>query len=98
MKMLGPIIPHTLEEVYSNINSNNKQESFLLDNSIYKFDDLNFLVLNFNTDMDKFFKVKDIIFKEIENMREQAILSKNIEVDVEIGLENETYNSLKDLD
>lgn len=98
MKMLNPIIPHTVEEVYSNLNIENKKESVVLDNSIYKIDEISLISQQFKLNMDYFFKIKDLVFKEIENKREQSILSKNIEAGIELSLSENDFNHLNLLD
>ncbi len=77
---LTPIMPHTCEEVYQLFNKTNKCESIALETFIKEVPThIDASTINaFNS----FFNLKDTIYCELENMRNQGILKKNNEATI----------------
>ena len=85
--LLTPIIPHTTEDVYANFDFKDKKESImfekwpeLIEN---KIDNKEIELL------DNFFRVKDLIYFELEKARKQNIIKKNNEAKVVINFKTE---------
>ena len=92
--LLTPIIPHTTEDVYENFNFKDKKESIMFE----KWPELIENRIN-NKEielLDNFFKLKDLIYFELEKARKQNIIKKNNEAKVVINFKSEIdLNELK---
>ncbi len=83
---LAPIIPHTASEAYEKFNAINKKDDIMLETWITKLD---FDTPGINLEKWKLiFKIKDIVFMQIEKLRKEKIVNKNNEVDVELVFDN----------
>ncbi len=81
LKLLTPIIPHTTSEAYEFLNDRKEEDIYLLNMpSVDKFpDEEKYLLL-----YDDFYTLRGYILKEIENIRNQGLVKKSLEVDLEI--------------
>lgn len=98
IKLLSPILPYTSEEVYQLLPHD--KESVHLENNpkIVIYDDEEY-ILNM---WDKFFKVKDDVYKVLENARNEKIIGKSLEAIVYLTIDDEEFieyfkDSLKQL-
>ncbi|ACU79208.1 isoleucine tRNA ligase [Mycoplasma mycoides subsp. capri str. GM12] len=91
--VLRPILVHTIEEVYQNLNDNNKVESVhLLDNK-----EQNFVYdKEFISKWDQVMILRDDVNKALEISRENKIINKGFEAVVNIKLDKE-YDDLKNI-
>ena len=89
IKLLSPILPYTSEEVYLLL-PNHKESIHLESNPVVK---------EYTDDMsiwDKFFKVKDDVYKELEIARNDKLIGKGLEAIVYINtLDEEFINYFK---
>lgn len=71
--MLAPIIPHTCEEAYGFFNKKDKQKSVHLENfPTFKLDSKQKVDLK---KWEQFFKIKDLVYSEIEKARNDKIIN-----------------------
>ena len=84
---LAPIIPHTAFEVHSFFKKPNKAANIMLEPWV---DKLPFVVNPVNKDMwNVIFKLKDLVFTNIEKMRNDKVIAKNNEAEVTLTFNNE---------
>ncbi len=84
---LAPIIPHTAFEVHNYFKKDNKQPNVMLEPWVFK---LPFEVETINVDMwTQIFKLKDLVFTQIEKMRNDKIIAKNNEAEVSLSFNNQ---------
>jgi len=83
---LAPIIPHTCEEVYMNMNLRNKKDSLFLEEcssfSIPKVGVVN------KEKWEQFKNIKNDVYAKLEKLRNDKIINKNTQAKVEISLNN----------
>jgi isoleucyl-tRNA synthetase len=94
LKLLAPIIPHTAEEVYACWSLPHKQASITLES--YKLAEIK----TFNIDKSKweyFFKLKGLVYTELEKIRINKEINKNNQALVEISFSNENKFDEKNL-
>ena len=84
--LLNPIIPHTCYEVYNYFNKTNKKESVFLEDWVKKIP-FSFGAIN-QEEWQQIFKLKDLVFAKIEQLRNHKIINKNNEVDVILTFNN----------
>ena len=84
--LLNPIIPHTCYEVYNYFNKTNKKESVFLEDWVEKIP-FSFAKIN-KEEWQQIFKLKDLVFAKIEQLRNQKIINKSNEVDVILAFNN----------
>ncbi len=83
---LAPIIPHTAFEVHGFFKKANKQDNIMLETWV---DKLPFEIETINQEMwDQIFKIKDLVFTQIEKMRNDKVLAKNNEAEVSLTFSN----------
>ncbi len=87
IKLLAPILPYTSEEVYQLINGH--KESVHLENnpSVVKYDDEQEILAKF----ERFFKVKDDVYKKLEEARNEKLIGKSLEAKVYLSIEDEQF-------
>ncbi|MBE6149426.1 MAG: isoleucine--tRNA ligase [Firmicutes bacterium] len=92
IKLLAPILPYTSEEVYSYLNEHG--ESIFLTNNpdVVKYEDEEEILTMWN----KFFKVKDDVYKALENARNEKLIGKSLEAKVYLNVDSEFINYFKD--
>ena len=84
--LLNPIIPHTCYEVYNYFNKAKKKENVFLEDWVEKLP-FSFAKIN-QEEWQQIFKLKDLIFAKIEQLRNEKIINKSNEVDVKITFNN----------
>ncbi len=92
IKLLAPILPYTSEEVYGylNIGSSVHLESIPVVLEYSNSEEINLL-------WNKFFKVKDDVYKALEVARNEKIIGKSLEAKVYINVaDEEVVNTFKD--
>ena len=92
IKLLAPILPYTSEEVYSYLNEHG--ESIFLTNNpcVVDYEDEEEILTMWN----KFFKVKDDVYKALENARNDKLIGKSLEAKVYLNVDSEFINYFKD--
>ena len=92
IKLLAPILPYTSEEVYQLLP--NHKESIHLENnpSVVNYDDEEIIKM-----FDKFFKVKDDVYKALENARNEKLIGKSLEAVVYLNVDDEFANYFNNL-
>ncbi len=87
IKLLAPILPYTSEEVYQLINDH--KESVHLENNpiALEYEDQQEILAKF----DQFFKVKDDVYKKLEEARNEKLIGKSLEAKVYLSLEDEEF-------
>lgn len=93
LKLLTPIIPHTTLETWN----------YLYDNHIM-LEEMKFsYTLNGEekekivSKVNKIIEVREIVNKEIENLREQKVIGKSLEADVKIQINDPSYECIKEI-
>ena len=81
LMFLTPIIPHTCEEVYRHLNIDNKKESVMLDSMPKKIDIKATIDQSY---WDMFFKLKNVVYTELEKARNDKIIKKSNEASIDI--------------
>ena len=92
IKLLAPILPYTSEEVYQLLP--NHKESIHLENNpeIKEYDDEELISM-----FDKFFKVKDDVYKLMEDARNEKLIGKSLEAKVYLTIDDSKFiNYFKD--
>ena len=88
IRLLAPILPYTSEEVYQYL-PNKKKDSIHLENNpkpvIYENSE------ELETMWNKFFKVKDDVYKVLENARNEKVIGKSLEAIVYIHIDDEEF-------
>ncbi len=85
---LAPIIPHTAYEVYSFFNKENKVGNLMLEPWV---DKLPFDVKSVDkATWSLIFKLKDLVFAQIEKLRNDKVIAKNNEAEVVLEFDNAT--------
>ena len=93
IKLLAPILPYTSEEVYQLL-PNHKESVHLENNPVNKDYNDQQEVLNM---FDKFFKVKDDVYKSLEEARNLKLIGKSLEAKVYLSIDDEEFiNYFKD--
>lgn len=83
---LSPIIPHTAYEVHGFFNKTNKADNFMLEPWV---DKLPFKVEAIDEKKwDLIFRLKDLVFAEIEKLRNDKVIAKNNEAEVSLEFDN----------
>ena len=90
-RILAPILPYTSEEVYKLLEPN--KESVHLEDmpEAIHFDDEHEVLDLF----DLFFELKDVVYRELENARNEKIIGSGLEAEVKINLDKK-YNVVKE--
>ncbi|MCV3743278.1 isoleucine--tRNA ligase [Ureaplasma sp. ES3154-GEN] len=93
--LLTPIIPHTCEEAYMQLNDVNKLASIKLENflTIAAFDQFNFAEIKH---VQAFFDIKDELFGLLEKARKDGLIKKNNEALININQDLIKCQFLKD--
>lgn len=81
LMFLTPIIPHTCEEVYRHLNIDNKKESVMLESMPKKIDIKATIDQSY---WDMFFKLKSVVYTELEKARNDKIIKKSNEASIDI--------------
>jgi len=90
IRLLAPILPYTSEEVYQYFNDKKKESIHLVGNPDIK----NYEKLEM---WDKFFAVKDDVFKALEEARNDKLIGKGLEAIVYLNIKDEEFkNYFKD--
>lgn len=83
---LAPIIPHTAYEVHGFFKKADKASNIMLEPWV---DSLGFNIEPINQDMWKqIFNIKDVVFNQIEKLRNDKVIAKNNEAEVELTFKN----------
>ncbi len=85
IKLLAPILPHTMSEAYDNLNGVTEEDVYLTD---MPQADLN-LNLDIEKKFDAFMKYRDIVLKALEDARNQKIIGKSFNAKLVLGLDSE---------
>ena len=90
--LLAPILPYTSEEVYKLLP--NMKESVHLENNpeVVEYSDSKEILEKW----DIFFKVKDDVYKALENARNEKLIGKSLEAKVYLTIDEEFINYFKD--
>ncbi|MFV0425277.1 MAG: isoleucine--tRNA ligase [Bacilli bacterium] len=97
MKLLTPILPHTMDELYAAINSfTDKKDSVYLENlpEVKSLPVENFEAIEF------FFDVRKDVLKSMEKLREEKVIGKSLEAKISLNMsekQKEMLNSLGSL-
>ncbi len=87
LSFLTPIIPHTAWEVHGFFKKDKKQANVMLEPWV---DKLPFEVEPINVDKwNQIFKLKDLVFTQIEKMRNDKVINKNNEAEVTLTFNNQ---------
>ena len=94
IKLLAPILPYTSEEVYQLL-PGEKEESVHLERNpeIKEYENAQEIMNYF----DKFFKIKDDVYKALEEARNEKLIGKGLEARVYIQATGEYLDIVKDL-
>ncbi|HHW69623.1 MAG TPA: isoleucine--tRNA ligase [Tenericutes bacterium] len=96
IKILAPILPYTSEEVYKRIPGTKKESVHLESNpDVVVYEDTMYLTELF----DKFFDIKDDVYKALEEARNDKLIGKALEARVYLNVDDkytETVTVLKD--
>ena len=96
IKLLAPILPHTSEEVYKLLPGEKEESIFLSSNpSVIEYPNSSQIIDTF----EKFFNVKDDVYKALEIARNDKVIGKSLEACVYINVKDEykeVITSLKD--
>lgn len=94
MRLLTPILPHTMDELYLEMNSfDQKLESIYLENLPT---DMDLPTEDFSA-VELFFDVRKDVLKSMETLREEKVIGKSLEAKVILNLEKEQEEALTSL-
>ena len=92
IRLLAPILPYTSEEVYKLL-SNEQESVHLTEMPEYKhYVDEENIISVFND----FFELKEKVYKELEEARNNKVIGSSLEAEVKLNL-SDKYNNVKDL-
>lgn len=95
IKLLTPILPHTMSEAYDTLPYKEALDVYLTD---MPQEDMN-LDLALEAQFDEFMKYRDIILKALEEARSQKVIGKSFNAKLTITLDNESkavFDLIKD--
>ena len=96
MKLLTPILPHTMSEAYDALAYKEKEDVYLTDmpEASINLDEA------LESQMDEFMKYRDIVLKELEEARSQKVIGKSFNAKLTITLDSEAdkvFGPIKDV-
>ncbi len=94
IKLLSPILPHTMSEAYDNLPYKEQEDVYLEDMPNPEATDK-----ALETKFDKFMEYRDIILKKLEEARNEKIIGKSFNSKLTITLDknaHEIFDSIKD--
>jgi len=97
LKILAPIIPFTTEEAYSFMPDFKEKKPSILLEKIPAYDEALFCEKSLNT-WDSIFKIREIVTKELETLRQHKLIGHSLDTDLSLGLDKESFNIFKSLD
>ena len=84
-KLLSPILPHTMTEAYDTLPYKTCEDVYLEDMpEVVRYNDEHEVLDLFNL----FFELKEKVYKELENARNEKIIGSGLEAEVRINLDN----------
>ncbi|MGM9969352.1 MAG: isoleucine--tRNA ligase [Anaeroplasma sp.] len=93
IKLLAPIIPHTMSEAYDNLPFKTAEDVYLTD--MPEAQDINDRELEAN--FDEFMKYRDIVLKALEEARTQKIIGKSFNAKLTITLDEKAQKVFNDI-
>ncbi len=94
MKLLTPILPHTMDELYDTIEFlDDKKKSIYLENfpQVYVVEEEDF------SDVELFFNVRKDVLKSMEDLREQKLIGKSLEAKVTLNVSDDEQKVLESI-
>ena len=91
IKLLTPILPHTMSEAYSNLEYKEQEDVYLED--MPEVDEN--LDLELEAKFDKFMEYRDVILKRLEEARSEKIIGKSFNAKLTITLDSESAKIFK---
>ena len=91
IKLLTPILPHTMSEAYSNLQYKDQEDVYLED--MPEVDEN--LDLELEAKFDKFMEYRDVILKRLEEARAEKIIGKSFNAKLTITLDSESAKIFK---
>ncbi len=91
IRLLAPILPYTSEEVYTLLCPNGKSVHLEDMPEVVKYSDEQEVLELF----EKFFELKEIIYRELEVARNEKVIGAGLEAEVKLHLD-EKYNTVKE--
>ena len=95
IKLLAPILPHTMSEAYDTLPYKTAEDVYLTDMPEANTD----LDANLEAKFDKFMEYRDVVLKRLEEARAEKVIGKSFNAKLTITLDkasHEVFDSIKD--
>ena len=87
VKLLNPILPYTSEEVYMLLPHDKESIQLELLPEVVEYSDSQLV----NEMFEKFFKIKDDVYRALEDARSEKLIGKSLEAEVSITLDDKDF-------
>jgi len=87
VRLMAPILPYTSEEVYQLIKNHKESVHLEINPDVKTYDDEQQVTDMFN----RFFKVKDDVYKALEEARNDKLIGKSLEASVTITIDDDEF-------
>lgn len=87
VKLLNPILPYTSEEVYMLLPHDKESIQLELLPEVVEYSDSQLV----NEMFEKFFKIKDDVYRALEDARSEKLIGKSLEAEVSIALDDKDF-------